>query len=105
LGEESRSQASQFQNADRGGVSNAPYQMLARLLVICQPHIYDEHNRCFECDAPKMEIVEMPAKSSAERQKAWRERNAKLIEVRVRVKTRAQAEKIKDIAKEMREGK
>jgi len=44
-------------------------------------------------------------KSNAERQKAWRERNNSLIQVRVHVKTQEQADEIKAIAKRMRDEK
>ena len=45
------------------------------------------------------------SKSNAERQKAWREKNKGLIQVRVHVKTQEQADEIKAIARKMREGK
>ena len=47
----------------------------------------------------------MPPKSNAERQADWRKRRAELVEVRTHVKTQEQADKIKAIARKMREGK
>ena len=47
-------------------------------------------------------LEEMPPKSNAERQKAWREKNKGLIQVRTHVKTEAQRQELLKIAKEMR---